>query len=334
MSIRKPLSWVLIVISFIFPLMARGQILADKYSRIVELGSCKYKVEGLTKGEATSAITATLDMAWSMNGTTTNITITDRAFVTKSGIGSTTAEFNQTYDLDYFDDYDALITGKHSLNGQVLHNTGENKWVVCQYYAGNDDGCTEVIAKAVGDTPCNHSPIVLDLDNDGFAFSGPEGAVAFDLYGTEVPIVIQWVTPGEDDAFLVRDGNRNGIVDDGSELFGNGTPLILDGNRHAPNGFVALAQFDDPVLGGNDDGLIDADDLIWLELSLWLDGDANGLCDPDELIDLDAMGLESLAVVPRETNWWDDHQNWLRYLAWAQGEKRHLMVDVFFREVR
>jgi len=337
---KTEMNWRLIILFFIsvslLHSMAQAVSLDDKYSRIIDRGDCKYKIEGLTKGSAPMSVTftASLEMQWSLTGPATNLVIADSAFVTEAGTGTVTAEFDQTYALDFFDDYEGLITGKHALNGQVLHNTGENKTVVCQFYANNDDGCTEEIAKAVGNTPCNHSPIVLDLDGDGFDFSGPDGAVAFDLYATGEPVVIQWVVPMGDDAFLVRDTNGNGIVDDGTELFGNGTPLILEGNAFAPNGFVALAQFDEPVLGGNGDGVIDARDRIWSELGLWLDDDADGRCHPEELFGLDLLGLTTLDIVPRETDWWDDHHNWLRYLAWAHGDVRHLMVDVFFREVR
>ena len=44
----------------------------------------------------------------------------------------------------------------------------------------------------------------------------------------------------------------------------------LEGGK-AANGFVALAQYDQPLLGGNDDGVISRADAIWPELTMWLD---------------------------------------------------------------
>jgi hypothetical protein len=87
---------------------------------------------------------------------------------------------------------------------------------------------------------------------------------------------LQWVRRGGDEGFLALDRSGNGLVDDGAELFGVGTPLELEG-RNAPNGFVGLAQYDQRQLGGNDDGLISDADAIWPQLRIWVDLDANGV---------------------------------------------------------
>ncbi len=314
-----------------------GQTITGYTARVEDLGDCRYRVKGSTTGESTNPLltfSVSVRINWTLKGLYLGQSFPDSASDTKTGQELVIAEIDITRNYPTFDEWDILMTGKHFLYSLLKANTGENYTFSCQFFVDNDDSCTEVIAKAVGDTPCNHSPIVIDLARDGFDFSGPEGAVAFDLYATGEPIVIHWVRPGGNDAFLARDTNGNGVVDDGAELFGNGSPLILEGDRPAPNGFVALAQFDDPALGGNNDGQISIDDAIWLELRLWLDEDADGLCEPDEMFALHGFEIESLETIPRETNWWDEHLNWLRYLAWAEGEESHLMVDVFFREVK
>jgi len=90
------------------------------------------------------------------------------------------------------------------------------------------------------------SPIVIDTRRDGIEL-GPAGrGVSFDVNADGFPDRVQWVRPGGDEAFLTLDRNRNGVVDDGSELFGVGTPLLAGGT--APNGFVGLAQYDPPVI--------------------------------------------------------------------------------------
>ena len=107
------------------------------------------------------------------------------------------------------------------------------------------------------------SPIVVDTHRDGITL-GPAGrGVSFDVNADGFADFVQWVRPGGDEAFLSLDRNRNGVVDDGSELFGVGTPLFEGGT--APNGFVGLAQYDQPLLGGNDDGVISRADAIWPE---------------------------------------------------------------------
>ena len=70
------------------------------------------------------------------------------------------------------------------------------------------------------------SPIVIDTRRDGIEL-GPAGrGVSFDVNADGFPDRVQWVRPGGDEAFLTLDRNRNGVVDDGSELFGVGTPLL------------------------------------------------------------------------------------------------------------
>jgi len=212
---------------------------------------------------------------------------------------------------------------------QFHENTGASDILLC-----DDNGCTEEITKAIGQEPCNHSPIVLDLARDGFDFSGPEGAVPFDLYGDGKTLLLQWVLPMTDDAFLAHDLNGNGLVDDGSELFGSGTWLELE-SRLAPNGFIGLAQHDSPALGGNGDGMITRDDEVWSRLLLWNDLDADGVSEDSELIDLAEAGLVGLETIPRERRRRDRHGNLLRFFAKAHEDDRRPieMVDVFFLEV-
>jgi hypothetical protein len=77
-----------------------------------------------------------------------------------------------------------------------------------------------------------HSPLILDIGGNGLALQGPESGVRFDMQANGVKIQTGWVRANSDDAFLVRDVNQNGIIDDGSELFGNATRL-LDGTQAA-----------------------------------------------------------------------------------------------------
>jgi len=198
---------------------------------------------------------------------------------------------------------------------------------------GEEKPCDGILEKGKR-APCEHSPILIDLDADGFQFSGPRGAVYFDLYGSGIPLHLQWVISNSDDAFLVNDLNGNGLVDDGAELFGNGTRLILEGEL-APNGFVGLAQYDLSELGGNEDGFLSSLDLIWSDLLIWLDNDANGVSTPDEITTLDNYDITQLGIIPRESNNRDEYGNRLRFWSYASREFLEALdtVDVFFREV-
>jgi hypothetical protein len=174
------------------------------------------------------------------------------------------------------------------------------------------------------------SPIVIDTRRDGIEL-GPAGrGVSFDVNADGFPDSVQWVRPGGDEAFLTLDRNRNGLVDDGSELFGVGTPLLTGGT--APNGFVGLAQYDQPLLGGNDDGVISRADAIWPELTLWVDSNADGVATREEMRRPESFGLTSFATIPKVRRYTDPAGNSLPYWAWASAGRRAraIMVDVFF----
>jgi hypothetical protein len=178
------------------------------------------------------------------------------------------------------------------------------------------------------------SPIVVDTHRDGIQL-GPAGrTVSFDVNADGQPDTVQWVRPGGDEAFLALDRNRNGVVDDGAELFGVGTPLIEGGT--APNGFVGLAQYDRPLLGGNDDGVISRADAVWQELTLWVDSNADGIANRKEMRRPESFGLTSFGVIPKVRRYIDPAGNSLPYWAWAGATgrpARALMVDVYFLQL-
>lgn len=181
---------------------------------------------------------------------------------------------------------------------------------------------------------CGNTPLLVDTQGDGIHL-GPTGVgVWFDLLGRGEPIHMQWVREGGDEAFLVADLNGNGIVDDGSELFGEGTTLILEGDK-ARNGFIALAQYDLPDLGGNDDGLITRADAIWQSLWLWLDDNADGISTPDEMKRPEDFGFQTFETIPKHKMYVDEAGNTIPFYAWVYRVrgKRVLMVDVYFRSL-
>jgi hypothetical protein len=176
------------------------------------------------------------------------------------------------------------------------------------------------------------TPIVIDLKNNGITLGRAGVGVYFDVNADGVRDHVQWVRPGGDEGFLALDRSGNGLVDDGAELFGVGTPMLLEG-RNAPNGFVGLAQYDSRQLGGNDDGLITEADAIWHQLRVWLDINADGLSTRDEMRTLGSYGITSLETIPKIRKYVDRAGNLIPYWAWATQRAlpgRTLMVDVFF----
>ncbi|HZF26914.1 MAG TPA: hypothetical protein VEZ88_11685 [Steroidobacteraceae bacterium] len=179
------------------------------------------------------------------------------------------------------------------------------------------------------------SPIVVDVGADGIELGAAGIGVYFDVDNNGRPNHVQWVRPGGDEAFLALDRNGNGVVDSGAELFGVGTPMLLEGTN-APNGFVGLSQYDSRALGGNDDGYITSADAIWPALRLWRDINADGVSTRDEMFLPERLGILSFDTIPRFAKRYDAAGNILPYWAWAamQGRsKRAVMVDVFFLEL-
>lgn len=175
------------------------------------------------------------------------------------------------------------------------------------------------------------SPIVIDLNNDGFAFGGDENPVTFWIW-PQFPFkqVLNWVIPYNDDAFLALDLNRNGAIDDGGELFGDGT-VVWEENSYATNGLIALAQYDSLALGGNNDGILSPADYIWQDLLLWVDQDADGVSQADELIPLAQTDIIRWNLVADETDDRDLNGNWLRFKGTAESSNQtYHWVDVYF----
>lgn len=96
-----------------------------------------------------------------------------------------------------------------------------------------------------------------------------------------------WISP--DDGVLVRDLNQNGLIDNGSELFGNQT-VLYDG-RKAKNGFEALADLD-----SNQDGVFDYYDPAYQEILIWQDKNQNGSSEYDELFTLEEIGIDLIGL--------------------------------------
>ena len=116
-------------------------------------------------------------------------------------------------------------------------------------------------------------PLVINLNGDVADIS--DQTFYFDIDGDGVLDEVNQLGSGS--GFLALDKNGDGVINDGTELFGTASG----------NGFRDLAQYDD-----DGDGWIDEDDEIWSKLKIWCK-DENG---KDVLYSLAEAGVGAICL--------------------------------------
>jgi hypothetical protein len=166
------------------------------------------------------------------------------------------------------------------------------------------------------------TPIVLDLNGNGVSTQSISEGVQFDIFGVNQNVTTGWVTGG--DGLLVLDRNRDGSINGGTELFGEGTNLA--NGQKATNGYQALSEMDT-----NSDGVIGADDAGFADLMVWVD-DGDGMSQESELHSLSSLGITELGL-NAQTSTETDNGNLIGLVSnytTADGGV-HDMADVWFQ---
>jgi len=179
------------------------------------------------------------------------------------------------------------------------------------------------------------SPIIIDTNGHGFHFTDPKSQCVTFNWGGKM-LCTSWPEQGSGNAWLVYDRDNDGKVDSADELFGDFTPHsngdYLPTNLPRPNpanGFMALAFYDQPAQGGNQDMQITAQDRIWPQLRLWIDEHCQqtaGPCSalPKELHRPEEFGIHSFSVLYGPSEKKDQWGNWFRLYAQANPKPHDL----------
>jgi hypothetical protein len=168
------------------------------------------------------------------------------------------------------------------------------------------------------------SPLALDFSGRGFLPYGQlQEGMRFDLNADGR--LEKMSSLGGDAGLLAIDLNKNGIIDDGRELFGDRTQL--PSGQTAQHGFEALAQYD-----SNKDLKIDFQDPIWVDLRAWVDSNRNGDTDSGELQTLAERGVTELQldyIEKSETDIFGNEALQRSLFKDSRGQLGHL-VDIWF----
>jgi len=210
-------------------------------------------------------------------------------------------------------------------------------------YPGAPINCVEKEGNPLVDRDCNgipdtwelgcsedlqwDTPLLVSTTDQPIHLTDAANGVLFDLNGDGLRERVSWTRPGADDAWLALDRDGDGLITSGKELFGSAT---AQPGVPSPNGFLALAQFDLPENGGNNDGRIDAQDAIWPSLRLWTDRNHDGVSQVEELVAArDILTAVSLDFRLRARR--DQYGNIYRYSSkiWFNGPSLGWITDVY-----
>jgi len=166
------------------------------------------------------------------------------------------------------------------------------------------------VPATVPSPPERHTLLAFNLAGIGVATSSVyTEPVGFDIDGDGATDQTGWLIGGGTDAFLWIDSNRNGEVDGVGELSGSAGPVPGRPRDEGASGFASLALWDRLRFGGNADGRLDRRDRVWRRLRFWLDGNNDGVAQPNETARLGEHAVSSIDLGHRETDRTDGSGN-------------------------
>jgi hypothetical protein len=193
-----------------------------------------------------------------------------------------------------------------------------------------DSGSPTNVYRGLFSGYCDQSmtPLAINFQRTMPQFAPAEEGVRLRA-GSTGYVRLAWPRSGQNVAWIARDANGDGQIDDLSELFGSATPY--SSQAVATNGFVALSAFD-----LNADNVVDAEEARSAGLLLWFDANADGESSPSELKALPDL-ISQISLTTEFSDWSDGNGNtaplrseaisvdgdrldiWDFYLGWLEG---------------
>jgi hypothetical protein len=219
--------------------------------------------------------------------------------------------------------------GTVDLWGARLHLAGETYTrtisVSATDSAGNTGAASTTTINITGTTP-----LMLDLNGDGIHTVGLSAGVVFDVDADGTRQATGW-SDGQD-GLLVLDLNHDGVINDGSELFGSGTTLnatvtSTSNSSKAIDGYAALAQYDRDS-NGLSNGVIDSQDTVFNQLQVWIDTNVDGITNAGELKTLAELGVKSLSLATTKGTATENGNAALLQSTWTDAQNNtHALAD-------
>lgn len=157
---------------------------------------------------------------------------------------------------------------------------------------------------------CPGTPIVVPLTNTPLRLSSPD--VPFDLDANGTLDIVSWPEEASKFAFLAIDRNGDGVINNGSELFGDHTVPGAD------DGFSALLAMVKEELGRVPDiAEVNESNPLFSRLLLWVDGNRDGVSQSHELSPASSV-LQAVGLGMTLTGKKDPEGNLYRYKGWAR----------------
>lgn len=169
-----------------------------------------------------------------------------------------------------------------------------------------------------------HTPLAIELYGEELLTTSVEDGVSFDMDGDGMAEQTAWLKKGS--GFLVWDKNGDGMVNDGTEMFGEAT-VMSDGKR-AENGVEALKDLD-----SDNNNIINQYDELWGKLRIWHDENSNGKTEEGELSLLSDWDIQSISLDFAEINLKDEADNKILFeseVVLENGERRKV-ADIDFQ---